>query len=162
MENSPKSEPEPPIPTYDVLENPVFFKVEPKEAVVSTIIPNSFVPDEISVVKEGKNASLSQKSLEQSLMTRYFVKPNLIAHVVASNPEGGETSLTALNPVSVDVASNSDGAMSCLNTALNPPSSGFGESTTSYDNTGLADGPIGDQNSVVKLEMDEYEWIQIQ
>ena len=77
-------------------------------------------------------------------MTRYLAKPNLIAHVVASNPGEVETSVAALNPVGVGEASNPDGDMSCPNTASNPPLSGFGESSTLNNNTGLADGRIGD------------------
>ena len=94
-------------------------------------------------------------------MTRFFSNPNVIAHVVASNPDVGKTSLTALNPVGVRAASNPDGAVPCLSVAWNlsvvsSQRLGLGENSTSNNNPGLA------FDVVVRIENEEFDWIQLQ
>ena len=64
---------------------------------------------------------------------------------------------------------NPDDGVPCLKVALNPPepsTSGLGlrESLGLGESSGLAayaNGPMGDQDSDVKVEMDDYDWVQL-
>ena len=164
------------MPAYDASENVVLLKVEPSDVCVSTI-----VSDSVADVKVGINASMAQKSLKQSLMTR-FLKPNIISQFVVSKEDDEDVwnpgiASDVSNPVEIppcpNVDSNPDHGVASkpdAAVALNPALPSHGSASKPSTGLGLGespsfsrfeDGPIGGQLSEVKLEVEDYDWIML-